>query len=90
MTVPQPSTKALQVLMNQAKQVGSPFYLSPDIHSYGWGDEPMQLGMAGDMQLWNASLALQLSKMWLDTQQKGKIQTLSYSEFNFFLAIFQD
>lgn len=49
-------------------------YIVPPLESYGWGSRPLQLGLAGNVQYRNASLALQLSQYWIDSQVKGKIR----------------
>lgn len=67
-TVPQPASP-LQVLINRAKEIGCPLYMCPDIAEYEEEGKSLHLGLAGDHQKLNASLALQLAQMWL--QQRG-------------------
>ncbi|KAM9325453.1 folylpolyglutamate synthase, mitochondrial [Gastrophryne carolinensis] len=67
-TAPQPPSP-LQVLKNRAQDIGCPLYLCPDLSDYEEEGRSLQLGLAGDHQKTNASLALQLAQMWL--QQRG-------------------
>ncbi|XP_014674851.1 PREDICTED: folylpolyglutamate synthase, mitochondrial-like [Priapulus caudatus] len=69
-TVPQPAGP-MQVLSERARELGARLTLAPDIHTYDRERAPPQLGLAGDMQLWNASLALQLCKVWLEARHQG-------------------
>ncbi|XP_072287766.1 folylpolyglutamate synthase, mitochondrial isoform X2 [Pyxicephalus adspersus] len=67
-TAPQ-SAGPLQVLKNRAQDIGCPLYICPDLTEYEEEGKSLHLGLAGDHQKTNASLALQLAQMWL--QQKG-------------------
>ncbi|XP_066961993.1 folylpolyglutamate synthase, mitochondrial-like [Macrobrachium rosenbergii] len=70
-TVDQQPGSSLSVLMARAKEKNCALYLVPPLESYGWGARPLQLGLAGSVQYNNASLALQLSRYWIDFQNKG-------------------
>lgn len=71
-TVEQPQQSALHVLIERAKEKESPLYLVPPLENYGWGAQPLQLGLAGNVQYCNASLALQLAQYWINSQTEGK------------------
>ncbi|XP_068239077.1 folylpolyglutamate synthase, mitochondrial-like [Palaemon carinicauda] len=70
-TVDQQPGSSLGVLMARAKEKNSILYLVPPLESYGWGARPLQLGLAGSVQYNNASLALQLSRYWMNFQNKN-------------------
>ncbi|XP_019331437.1 folylpolyglutamate synthase, mitochondrial isoform X3 [Alligator mississippiensis] len=65
-TVPQPE-RPLEVLRDRARESPCPLYLCPDLGAYEEG-KVFPLGLAGDHQRSNATLALQLSRMWLEQQ----------------------
>ncbi|XP_019396225.1 PREDICTED: folylpolyglutamate synthase, mitochondrial isoform X1 [Crocodylus porosus] len=65
-TVPQPE-QPLEVLRDRARESPCPLYLCPDLGAYE-EDKAFTLGLAGDHQRLNATLALQLSRMWLEQQ----------------------
>ncbi|TFK08292.1 frizzled-1 [Platysternon megacephalum] len=67
-TVPQPE-RPLEVLRERARQSPCPLYLCPDLEAFKEDDKALQLGLAGEHQRSNATLALQLSRAWL--QQQG-------------------
>ncbi|XP_013395674.1 folylpolyglutamate synthase, mitochondrial isoform X2 [Lingula anatina] len=69
-TVPQPGD-SLQVINQRAKEIGSSLTLAPPIEKYGWSSSSLELGIAGDVQYNNASLALQLCHTWLK-KMKGQ------------------
>ena len=49
-----------------------PLRVVPELATYDWGENPMSLGISGNMQYQNASLALQLCKTWMKDHQKSK------------------
>ena len=52
---------ALDVILDRAKSIGSSVSVAPALEEYGWGDfPPCRLGLNGEMQRRNASLALQV------------------------------
>ncbi|XP_027043743.1 folylpolyglutamate synthase, mitochondrial-like isoform X2 [Pocillopora damicornis] len=61
-TVPQPET-ALDVVANRAKEIKAPLHIIPPLDDYP-GGLPV-LGLEGDHQLLNASLAVQLCQTWV-------------------------
>ncbi|XP_020495732.2 folylpolyglutamate synthase, mitochondrial [Labrus bergylta] len=64
-TVKQPED-AMVVLRNRAKEMKCPLWTCPDLEDYQADlPEPLRLGLAGQHQRSNASLALQLSHTWL-------------------------
>ncbi|XP_006119063.2 folylpolyglutamate synthase, mitochondrial isoform X2 [Pelodiscus sinensis] len=67
-TVLQPE-RPLEVLRERAKQSPCPLYLCPDLDAFEEVAKALQLGLAGEHQRSNATLALQLSRAWL--QQQG-------------------
>ncbi|XP_065428109.1 folylpolyglutamate synthase, mitochondrial isoform X2 [Chrysemys picta bellii] len=67
-TVPQPE-RPLEVLRERARESPCPLYLCPDLEAFEEDDKALQLGLAGEHQRSNATLALQLSRAWL--QQQG-------------------
>ncbi|XP_076054249.1 folylpolyglutamate synthase, mitochondrial-like [Oratosquilla oratoria] len=78
-TLPQPFGAAA-VLQERAREKGVNLYGVPPLESYRWGLEPLQLGLAGDVQYMNASLALQLSQFWLASNSKGHPATVNYED----------
>ncbi|KAK3594731.1 hypothetical protein CHS0354_001556 [Potamilus streckersoni] len=63
-TAPQPAL-AMNVLKERAKEIGCPLHVCPDIEEYDAQGKDLQLGIKGEMQSVNASLALQLCHIWL-------------------------
>uniref|UniRef100_UPI0037E71760 folylpolyglutamate synthase, mitochondrial-like n=1 Tax=Semicossyphus pulcher TaxID=241346 RepID=UPI0037E71760 len=63
-TVKQPED-AMAVLRDRAKERNCPLWVCPDLEDYHADCGPLQLGLAGQHQHSNASLALQLSHTWL-------------------------
>ncbi|KAM9735542.1 folylpolyglutamate synthase, mitochondrial-like [Menidia menidia] len=61
-TVKQPED-AMAVLRDRAKEIKCPLWVCPELERYQ--TEPLCLGLAGQHQRLNASLALQLSHAWL-------------------------
>ncbi|XP_066436674.1 folylpolyglutamate synthase, mitochondrial isoform X3 [Eleutherodactylus coqui] len=66
-TVPQPASP-LEVLRNRAQEIGCPLYMCPDLAEFEENGISLHLGLAGDHQRINASLALQLAQTWLQHQ----------------------
>ncbi|KAM4020342.1 folylpolyglutamate synthase, mitochondrial [Anomaloglossus baeobatrachus] len=66
-TVPQPASP-LEVLRNRAQEIGCPLYMCPDLAEYEEDGVSLHVGLAGDHQRSNASLALQLAQTWLHRQ----------------------
>ncbi|XP_069025083.1 folylpolyglutamate synthase, mitochondrial-like [Embiotoca jacksoni] len=63
-TVRQPED-AMAVLKDRAKVIRSPLWVCPELDDYQADCGPLHLGLAGQHQRSNASLALQLSYTWL-------------------------
>ncbi|KAM4720322.1 folylpolyglutamate synthase, mitochondrial isoform 2-T2 [Anableps anableps] len=63
-TVRQPED-AMAVLRDRAREIQCPLWVCPDLDRYPTNSGPLQLGLAGQHQRANASLALQLSHTWL-------------------------
>ncbi|XP_064435584.1 folylpolyglutamate synthase, mitochondrial isoform X4 [Mirounga angustirostris] len=59
----------LAVLWDRAQQISCPLYLCPPLEALEEGGPPLALGLDGEHQRFNAALALQLARCWL--QQKG-------------------
>ncbi|CAH1272406.1 FPGS [Branchiostoma lanceolatum] len=72
-TVEQPEG-AIEVIVNQAKEVKAPLHLSPSLDLYNWEGREAKLGLPGDHQRINATLALQLCHTWL--QRRAETQGL--------------
>uniref|UniRef100_A0A669BGF1 tetrahydrofolate synthase n=1 Tax=Oreochromis niloticus TaxID=8128 RepID=A0A669BGF1_ORENI len=67
-TIRQPEG-AMPVLEQRAKEIGCPLWMCPQLEDYQAECKPLHLGLAGQHQRSNASLALQLSHTWL--QMRG-------------------
>jgi len=80
LTVPQ-SIAALSVLQERALEKGCKLLTVPPLASYSLSGTPLTLGIPGTQQSLNASLALQLCRLWLDKKFPGlsgvKDETLS-------------
>uniref|UniRef100_A0A3Q3WKL7 Folylpolyglutamate synthase n=1 Tax=Mola mola TaxID=94237 RepID=A0A3Q3WKL7_MOLML len=63
-TVKQPED-AMAVLRERAKEIGCPLWVCPELEDYHADCGPLRVGLAGQHQRINASLALQLSQTWL-------------------------
>uniref|UniRef100_A0A673BC06 Folylpolyglutamate synthase n=1 Tax=Sphaeramia orbicularis TaxID=375764 RepID=A0A673BC06_9TELE len=63
-TVKQPED-AMAVLKDRAKEIKCPLWVCPSMEDYQADCGPLRLGLAGQHQHSNASLALQLSHTWL-------------------------
>ncbi|CAN9504754.1 unnamed protein product [Ophioblennius macclurei] len=63
-TVKQPED-AMAVLRDRAKEIKCPLRVCPELGDYKADSGPLRLGLAGQHQRANASLALQLSHTWL-------------------------
>ena len=51
---------ALDVILDRSKSIGSSVTVAPPLEDYGWGKfPPCHLGLKGEMQKRNASVALQ-------------------------------
>uniref|UniRef100_A0AAZ3PS82 Folylpolyglutamate synthase n=1 Tax=Oncorhynchus tshawytscha TaxID=74940 RepID=A0AAZ3PS82_ONCTS len=70
--------RPMTVLQDRAKEIGCPLWVCPDLEQYESGAGPLSLGLAGQQQRCNASLALQLSKTWLQRyRQSGDLSHTS-------------
>ncbi|XP_071371741.1 folylpolyglutamate synthase, mitochondrial-like [Centroberyx affinis] len=67
-TVRQPPSP-LRVLQDRAEEIGCPLWVCPELDEYEAVAGPVRLGLAGEHQRLNASLALQLSSSWLQHRQ---------------------
>ncbi|KAH9360510.1 hypothetical protein HPB48_018329 [Haemaphysalis longicornis] len=63
-SLPQPD-RGLEVLWERARERGCTITLAPPLQTYEWDVPHCRLGIPGEPQLANASLALQLCKTWL-------------------------
>ncbi|XP_029371185.1 folylpolyglutamate synthase, mitochondrial isoform X1 [Echeneis naucrates] len=70
-TTKQPEN-AMTVLKDRAKEIGCPLWVCPDLDDYTADSGPVHLGLAGLHQQSNASLALQLSNVWLQRSVPDK------------------
>ncbi|EPY83272.1 folylpolyglutamate synthase, mitochondrial [Camelus ferus] len=55
----------LAVLRDRAQQISCPLYLCPPLEALEEGGPPLTLGLEGEHQQSNATLALQLARCWL-------------------------
>uniref|UniRef100_A0AAQ5XQT4 Folylpolyglutamate synthase n=1 Tax=Amphiprion ocellaris TaxID=80972 RepID=A0AAQ5XQT4_AMPOC len=69
-TVRQPED-ALAILRDRAKEIRCPLRVCPELDDYQADCGPLRLGLAGQHQHSNASLALQLSHTWLQKRYKS-------------------
>lgn len=67
LSVPQPEA-ALRVLVERAKERECSLQLAPPLLAYDWEVPRCRLGIPGEPQQQNASLALQLCRAWLQRQ----------------------
>ncbi|KAI3361679.1 hypothetical protein L3Q82_001945 [Scortum barcoo] len=78
-TVKQPEN-AMAVLRDRAKEIRCPLWVCPELGDYQTDSGALRLGLAGQHQHSNASLALQLSHTWL---QKRCVPDKSFSSPGF-------
>ncbi|GAV00494.1 hypothetical protein RvY_11333 [Ramazzottius varieornatus] len=79
-TVRQPE-EAMMVLQKHAESLSCPLYVVPQLNQYPTEDNiPIDLGLEGPVQEWNASLALQLCRIWLERTQKPHAHSRSENE----------
>uniref|UniRef100_A0A8C7KSC8 Folylpolyglutamate synthase n=1 Tax=Oncorhynchus kisutch TaxID=8019 RepID=A0A8C7KSC8_ONCKI len=71
--------RPMTVLQDRAKEIGCPLWVCPDLEQYESGAGPLSLGLAGQQQRCNASLALQLSKTWLQRYRQSGVCDLSHT-----------
>ncbi|XP_052719273.1 folylpolyglutamate synthase, mitochondrial-like isoform X3 [Crassostrea angulata] len=71
---------ALNVLQNRAKEIGCPLTIVPPLPMLDSNGDDITLGISGTMQRHNAALAVQLCKVWTDSQQKDQSQQEAPSE----------
>ncbi|XP_002741781.1 folylpolyglutamate synthase, mitochondrial-like [Saccoglossus kowalevskii] len=64
-TVLQPK-EAMDTVITRATELQAPIQLTPDLSNYDWQGRPMELGLAGEHQQSNASLAIQLCRTWIE------------------------
>uniref|UniRef100_A0A665V9B1 Folylpolyglutamate synthase n=1 Tax=Echeneis naucrates TaxID=173247 RepID=A0A665V9B1_ECHNA len=84
-TTKQPEN-AMTVLKDRAKEIGCPLWVCPDLDDYTADSGPVHLGLAGLHQQSNASLALQLSNVWLQRSCYFCLnQTLKHGAVTYFL-----
>lgn len=63
-TVPQPESP-LSVILNRSREIGCPLYVAPPLTKGELSVLDQGLGIAGDKQRYNAALAVQLCRVWL-------------------------
>uniref|UniRef100_A0A131XYQ1 Folylpolyglutamate synthase n=2 Tax=Ixodes ricinus TaxID=34613 RepID=A0A131XYQ1_IXORI len=79
LSVPQPEG-ALQVLVQRARERGCSLRLAPPLLAYDWEVPRCRLGIPGEPQLQNASLALQLCRAWLQRHADNIVADAGGSE----------
>ncbi|CAK8672091.1 unnamed protein product [Clavelina lepadiformis] len=68
-TVQHQPLEAMKLLQQRADGIGASLHVAPELKEYSTNDKKtvdIKLGLAGNFQKLNASLALQLSKYWLN------------------------
>ncbi|XP_067144458.1 folylpolyglutamate synthase, mitochondrial-like isoform X2 [Centruroides vittatus] len=68
-TVSQPQ-EAMKVLQKKASEINCSLHVVPPLSTYEW-EKVMKLGIPGDVQTMNASLALQLCQSWINQKKQG-------------------
>ncbi|KAJ7994026.1 hypothetical protein DPEC_G00261680 [Dallia pectoralis] len=84
-TVKQPDGP-MAVLQGRANEKRCPLWVCPDLELYESGTGPVLLSLAGKQQRYNASLALQLSKTWLERYQQSDIRLTTPTEPNLLVS----
>ncbi|XP_077399096.1 folylpolyglutamate synthase, mitochondrial isoform X2 [Vanacampus margaritifer] len=69
--------EAMDVLRDRAKKINCPLWVCPDFEDYQANCGSLKLGLAGQHQWSNASLALQLSHTWLQRRCRPDEKFLS-------------
>ncbi|XP_002730447.2 folylpolyglutamate synthase, mitochondrial-like [Saccoglossus kowalevskii] len=69
-TVPQ-SEEAVDTILARAKELNAPIHLVPELDDYDWQGQPMKLGISGEHQKRNASLAIQLCRSWIEEHKSN-------------------
>nr|XP_006818428.1 PREDICTED: uncharacterized protein LOC102800632 [Saccoglossus kowalevskii] len=64
-TIPQVK-EAMDTVRRRANEIHAPIQIVPDLDDYDWQGKPMKLGLAGEHQRINASLAIQLCRTWIE------------------------
>ncbi|KAJ0057510.1 hypothetical protein NL108_009251, partial [Boleophthalmus pectinirostris] len=77
-TVKQPE-EAMAVLKDRAKDIGCSLQVCPSLMDYDTDSGPLRLGLAGQHQQPNASLALQLSHTWMQRRCLPGKKSLGYT-----------
>uniref|UniRef100_A0A914WLB9 Folylpolyglutamate synthase n=1 Tax=Plectus sambesii TaxID=2011161 RepID=A0A914WLB9_9BILA len=60
------SPETLGVLESRAKERQCPLSLAPALEAYEWPGSRLEIGIPGQHQYWNITLAMQLSRVWLE------------------------
>ncbi|KAG8249877.1 hypothetical protein J6590_012189 [Homalodisca vitripennis] len=68
-------TPALEVLNQRAVEKKCPLWEVPPLSEYDCDGLQLSIGLKGDVQTINTSLALQLSRAWINRQQQAKSST---------------
>ncbi|XP_023211658.1 folylpolyglutamate synthase, mitochondrial-like isoform X2 [Centruroides sculpturatus] len=68
-TVSQPQ-EAMKVLQKKASEINCSLHVVPPLSTYEW-EKVVKLGIPGDVQTTNASLALQLCQSWINQRKQG-------------------
>lgn len=56
----------MEVFYSRAVEKNCVLHVAPPLEAYKWPSKPFKIGIAGKHQHWNISLALQLTKFWLE------------------------
>nr|XP_006825296.1 PREDICTED: folylpolyglutamate synthase, mitochondrial-like [Saccoglossus kowalevskii] len=67
-TVPQ-SKEATDTIIARAKELHAPLQIVPELGDYDWQEQAIELGIQGEHQHRNASLAIQLCRTWIEEHE---------------------
>lgn len=76
-TVPQPEN-AMKILQNKASEINCSLHVVPSLNTYECEKE-IKLGIPGEVQMMNSSLALQLCKSWINNQKLNTLKKRFFS-----------
>ncbi|RWS19676.1 folylpolyglutamate synthase-like isoform X3, partial [Leptotrombidium deliense] len=80
-TIPQTYSEGLQTLLNKAQEIKCPLYLCPPLTSYSTSDSSaIQIGIEGDAQTMNTSLALQLCNHWMNVTNNRNTSQINVND----------
>ncbi|KHN74839.1 Putative folylpolyglutamate synthase [Toxocara canis] len=60
------SEQTMEVMVSRALEKKCQLRVAPSFEAYDWPCEELEIGIPGQHQYWNITLAMQLSKVWLE------------------------